>query len=60
MMYCIQHEGTKLFLEGYRGNSPIWTKNVAKAAKYSERDVLKLRKRLECQSQKTVHCPIMG
>lgn len=52
MMYCIQHEKTKLFLEGYHGNSPIWTENVVRAAKYSEQDAKQLIQRLACQSQR--------
>ena len=48
--FHIQHTKTGLFLRGYQGNKPLWTKEVGEAAVYSEKDASSLKRRLACQS----------
>lgn len=60
MKFCIQHVKTKLFFVGYIGNKPCWTGELKEALKYSEKEAIQLKQRLACQSQETLHCPIMG
>lgn len=57
MKYILRNKDTGLFFKGYAGqgkslgNKPTWTKKKDEAVEYPSKIGLRMRLRLECQSQ---------
>ena len=56
MKYYLKNKKTGLYLQGYKGNKPLWADPFIPLSEQtlvtvSEEEAMKLVKRLECQSQ---------